>query len=108
MNKFSKPKEVNGLDLAFGGDMKKLLPAIHEIPEDFREEKTEWNRMVEQWFYGGLKSFDSVPKEGVDKGAAIKHMSAILKSFEPKHEHKMSGCAYLLSLWFVEPKYTAK
>lgn len=108
MKKWSKPQEVNGVASAFGGDMKKLLPAMHEIPKEFQDSRTEWNKLVSQWFFGGLKSFDCVPKEGVDKSAAMKHVAAILRSWEPSHEHKEAGCAYLLSLWFVEPKYVAK
>jgi hypothetical protein len=106
MNKFSKPQEVNGLNLAFGGDMKKLLPPMSKIPMEFQESRTEWNRLVSKWFFGGLKSFDCEPKDGIDKQAAMKHVAAILRSWEPKHEHKEAGCAYLLSLWFKEPKYT--
>lgn len=100
------PQDVNGLELTFGGDMKKLLPPMSDIPEEFQNDRTEWNRLVSQWFYRGLKSFDCEPKDGIDKGKALKHISAILRSFEPKHEHKEAGCAYLLSLWFKEPKYT--
>lgn len=29
-----------------------------------------------------------------------RHISACLGSYEPKHEHKIAGVAYLLSLWF--------
>lgn len=108
MKKWNKPQEVNGVNLAFGGDMKKLLPPMHEIPEEFQRLRTDWNELISKWFFRGLKSFDCVPKEGIDRGTALKHIGAILRSWEPSHEHKEAGCAYLLSLWFDEPKYVAK
>lgn len=108
MNKFNKPQVVEGIDLAFGGDMKKLLPPMSEIPEEFQRNKTEWNKLVSTWFFRGLKSFDCVPKSGIDKGVALGHISAIMRSWEPQHEHKEAGCAYLLSLWFEKPIYKAK
>ncbi|MNS38114.1 hypothetical protein D3C86_1309310 [compost metagenome] len=105
MSKFAFPQEVKGLHLAFGGDMSKLLPPMHSIPQDFQNGTTKWNDLVSTWFFRGLKSFDCVPKEGIDKAAALKHISAIMRSWDPKHEHKEAGCAYLLSLWFEKPEY---
>lgn len=104
MNKFM-PVEVTNVELAFGGDINKLLPTYEEIPEEFKSGHNEWCRLVSTWFFRGLKSFDCIPKEDIEKKKAMAHISAILKSFEPKHEHKEAGCAYLLSLWFKEPKY---
>jgi hypothetical protein len=108
MEKEYKPQVINGVDSVFGGDMKKLLPPMNDIPEEFQRARTEWNKLVSQWFFKGLKSFDCEPKEGIDKAAAMKHVGAILRSWEPSHEHKEAGCAYLLSIWFKEPKYTVK
>jgi hypothetical protein len=45
------------------------------------------------------------PREGVDKHKALAAIKAIIGSFAPKHEHKTSGCGYLLSEWFeLAPK----
>ena len=48
----------------------------------------------------GLKEY-AVAVKGVDFKQAHAHISVILGSFEPKHEHKIAGCAYLESMWFV-------
>ena len=59
--------------------------------------------MVSRWFFSGLpKETRFVPKTGIDEAAAKAHLRAILASFEPKHEHKEAGCAYLLSKWFED------
>jgi hypothetical protein len=41
-----------------------------------------------------------VVREGVDAKAAWRHCAALLRSFEPKHEHKEAGVAYLMSQYF--------
>lgn len=98
-------QEVTGLDLVFGGDMKKLLPPMSEIPEEFKKGHSKWNKVVSDWFFYGLKNADWKPKEGIDATKAIRHVSAIMRSFEPQHEHKEAGCAYLLSEFFEDVKY---
>lgn len=96
-----EPQEVRDVDLAFGGDIKVLLPPYEEIPDEFKHGNTEWNRVVAQWFFDGLSGdTEFYAKEGIDSKKALRHIGAILRSFQPKHEHKEAGCAYLLSLWF--------
>ncbi|MDF2652127.1 MAG: hypothetical protein K0Q73_7932 [Paenibacillus sp.] len=100
------PIDVNGLDLAFGGDIKKLLPPWEEIPNDFGiGKRNKWNEVVGTWFFRGLKNAQWKPKEGVDTKMALRHIGAILGSWEPKHEHKEAGCAYLLSKFFEDVTY---
>lgn len=97
------PVEVDDVTMAFPASViGKYLPPIEEIPERFkRHDATDMHRLVSRWFYEGLigsTSFDL--REGVDKRLALRHLAACLGSFEPKHEHKEAGCAYLCALWF--------
>ncbi|MDR6884875.1 hypothetical protein [Bacillus sp. 3255] len=103
--KWSHPVDVNGLSIAFGGDMSKLLPAMSDIPKEFKEGRTKWNDLVGTWFYRGLKNTQFKPKDGIDKNKALRHVKAIMGSWEPKHEHKEAGCAYLLSEFFEDVTY---
>lgn len=100
-------QEVSGVDLAFGGDMKKLLPKWDDIPEEYRNMNgiTKWNKMVSDWFFCGIKDLKLKPKDGIDTHKAMSHIRAIMSSWEPKHEHKEAGCAYLLSQWFDDVQY---
>jgi hypothetical protein len=41
----------------------------------------------------------------VDTNKALAHIQCIMMSFEPKHEHKTAGVAFLLDEWFS--KYEA-
>jgi hypothetical protein len=95
-----KPKIVTNLDVTFG-EIKSLLPEWDQIPKEFKDGYTRWNRIVSRWFFIGLpKETEFIPKEGINTKEALRHIVSILRSFDPKHEHKEAGCAYLLSLWF--------
>lgn len=98
-------QEVTGLDLVFGGDMKKLLPAMTEIPQEFQQGHTKWNKVVSDWFFYGLKNIQWKPRGGVDEDMALRHVKAVMGSWEPQHEHKEAGCAYLLSEFFDDVTY---
>lgn len=80
-----------------------LLPKWEDIPEPFRRKINEakpYCDFMSQWFFNGADSRCLVAREGVDEAKAARHIAACLCSFAPKHEHKISGCAYLLSQWF--------
>jgi len=102
---FAKPKEVTGAEIAFGGNMRELLPPYNELPENFRRMRGYWADLTTKAFFEGLSKKDiPEPKDGIDKGMALAHIKACLVSFEPKHEHKTAGVAYLFSLWFKMPE----
>lgn len=100
-----KPIKVHDAEIAFGGKMQSLLPAMADIPEEFRKGNSKWNQVVSDWMFSGIKDCQWKPKEGIDPNEAIRHIKAIMVSFEPKHEHKEAGCAYLLSQFFDDLKY---
>lgn len=103
MKDFSKPQAVTGLDVTFGGKMQDLLPPYDSIPKEFKGNHP-WCTWQREWFYNGLKNGFPKPKEGIDVGQAMAHLKAIQCSFDPSHEHKEAGVAYLASLWFKEEK----
>lgn len=105
-DKWAKPQQVDDVTLVFPANVVgTLLPEWSEIPEAFREgddpEVAPWEELQRLWFFAGVgvdaKFYLS---EGVDGNEAIRHLSAIQRSFEPKHEHKVAGVAWLASLWF--------
>lgn len=104
-----KPQKITDVEIAFGGDMKKLLPGMGEIPEEHSSLQSKWCDFISDWFYYGLSDLSLRPRQGIDGQQAIRHIKAIIGSFEPKHEHKIAGCAYLMSLWFEDDfSYTRK
>lgn len=115
---WSKPQAVSMVQRAFPADIVgKKLPHIEEIPEAFRavahigkyrheaatDEARDWCRKVMHGlFFGGFLKPGFVPREGIDAETAFIHLDTCLRSFQPKHEHKEAGCAWLASLWFKD------
>lgn len=104
MSKWNTPQVVTMMDIGFGPKkLSEYLPAWEEIPQEFKDERVEvkkWIKLVDDIFFSGIKNEVLTPKEGIDKSIALRHMSMLLHSFEPSHEHKTAGVAYLMSLWF--------
>lgn len=97
-----KPINLSRADIAFGGKAMQILPPMAKIPSEFRSSQNQWVKWQREWFYSGLKAYP-VPKEGIDLPMAMANLAAVQGSFEPKHEHKEAGVAYLASLWFERP-----
>lgn len=87
----------------------RLMPLYEDIPEEFRDDSSKWCRVVSRWFssefdiHGPRLGLVLHAKEGINYESAIRHCKSILRSFEPKHEEKIAGVAYLASLWFEMP-----
>lgn len=90
--------EVKDVDIAFGNI--DHLPKWEDIPEEFRKGRTTWNKLFAHVFYGQSGEAELEGKDGVDVRKAGRAIRAIMVSFQPKHEHKDAGCAYLMSQWF--------
>ena len=101
MSDFNKPTNVSTLDTAFGTRAMELMPTYKDIPDEFKKQHNPFVKWQQKWFFSGLKKED-IPKakEGIDQNQALRHLAAIQNSFDPPHEHKEAGVAYLASLWF--------
>lgn len=99
------PIPVSDLEIAFPASIEKLMPKYEDIPKEFKRGDTKWNKIMSTWFFSGLKKFDPKPKNGIDVKMAIRHLKAILGSYEPKHEHKEAAVAYLMSKWFEDAEW---
>lgn len=88
---------ITDVDLTFGTT--KLLPKTDNIPNDFRERGDDlpYFQVVNALFSGKpLVSGDVEFKDGFDPEKVVRVVRAHLASWEPKHEHKISGVAYML------------
>ncbi len=106
--KFDFPRAVKQLDLMFGGNMSELLPAMSDIPEEFKSSSNKWAKLQSKWFFEGLTGYVFIVKDGINKDNALRHLQCIQGSWELKHEHKQAGVAYLMSLWFDDIKLKGK
>jgi hypothetical protein len=102
---FSKPKDIITIKDALLGNIHGMLPNYESIPQEFKTYHNVWVKWQQKWFFEGLQDKDiPKPKEGIDLNKALAHLSVVQGSFEPKHEHKEAGVAYLASLWFETPE----
>lgn len=100
-NTFEQPTEIDQITMVFPATVRHLMPVYAEIREEYDRGNKWSNRLFSDWFYCGIKSTDGlVPREGIDKSKALRHIRAVMGSFEPKHEHKEAACAYLFDKWF--------
>ncbi len=97
-----KPVEVTDIETELGGlDMDKLAPQRYEIPDNFvhwgRESRNnKWIKLVDSDFDDDIL----IPKEGIDKVKAIRHLEAVGHSWAIQHERKLESLAVLMSVWF--------
>lgn len=99
---YEKPHEVDQVTLAFPARLGVLLPDYDLLPDNYRSLDAWGCDRAEAWMFGMLKEYGEigVAKPGIDFNLAIRHLTAILHSFEPKHEHKIAGAGYLIEKWF--------
>lgn len=96
-----QPIEVTPVDIAFGGKAMQILPAYRDIPEEFKSSGNKWEKFIQKWFFDGLAVKDyPTARDGINLRQALMNIQACLSCFEPKHEHKIAGAAYLASQWF--------
>ena len=100
-----KPIKVDDVSLVLGGDVTHLMPEYKNIPDEFKRYKGNiFVDFVSNWFFKGISKENLgrlIPKENIDTNMALRHIKAVLGSWSPKHEHKIAGCAYLLSEFFT-------
>lgn len=98
---YEQPHEVGNY---FPANLGELLPPYDEIPKEFRigQFQNPYVKFQNKWFFEGLNEIPAA-KAGIDQQKAIRHLSAIQRSFDPKHEHKVAAVAWLASLWLKEP-----
>ena len=97
-NKWATPRFIDQVEAIFPAKViGHYLPKWDDIPEDFRKRRDEFTSLASEWFFRGLE--DCQFADGIDRPSAVGHLQACLGSFEPKHEHKIAGVAYLMSLW---------
>lgn len=98
------PRLVDDLVLAFPAYVVgTLLPPVEAIPSEFFNTSNPWCQLQRKWFMGGLPTSTQFHlRPGCEGERMMRHITACQRSYEPKHEHKEAGVAYLLSLWCTE------
>lgn len=93
--------EISDVELAFPATALDWMPEWDAIPAEFKDGRTEWNKIALQWFRYGLPAeVEFYPYVGVDPEKAVRAIQATLGSYAPKHQHKEAAVAFMLSEWF--------
>ncbi len=103
MTKIEKPVAVPDIDFAFPAHViGKYLPLWEDIPAEFKKNNDchPYHRLAQDWFFTGLKNLKLECRPGIDQSAALRHLQTIMRSYEPKHEHKIAGVAYLIDIFY--------
>ena len=96
------PKPVGDASYAFPAFVVGVyLPSVDDIPDRFHDRRDPWVELVGHWFFNGVPEDAAFyPKPGIDSKLAFRHVDACMRSYQPKHQHKEAGCAYLLATFF--------
>ena len=87
--------EISGADIAFGGYPADWFKATLEDAEEKGFGSNNCKRSAELFYNGGKVNVkDSLDKKYAAKG--LRTLKAVMGSFEPKHEHKMAVCEYII------------
>jgi hypothetical protein len=101
------PIEVDDISVGMGAvNMEGILPLMESIPDEFKQRTNEWVNRVDDWFFSGIRLGYIEMKAGIDKKKAFRHLQSIMHSWQPEHNHKVAGVAYLMSMWFEAFEYT--
>lgn len=86
---------ITDVELAFSTE--RLLPVWNDIPEEFKRGNL-YTKLASAIFYGSeLPECEIEMKEGFDPSALNRAVRAHLKSFGPKHEHKIAGVGFMVA-----------
>jgi len=95
-----QPMEVTESELTFPTSVERFMPPDLAGLRRDRKVSRSWDKFVGQWFYVGADAKLLIPKPGIDKAVALRHLKYIMHSYEPKHEDKVTAVAYLMGEWF--------
>lgn len=88
---------VKDVDLAFS--TAKIPPALLQeaIDKGFDKDSNPYNKLASSLFFKGgqLNWKKDISMERRELGG--RYLASLMRSFEPKHEHKEAVCAYILS-----------
>jgi hypothetical protein len=99
-----EPQEVSLTDATLPATVRRLMPPDTVARYLARQYSRDWEAVAQSWFLNRLDLNRLIPKPGIDKSKALRHIEVIIDSFEPRYEHKVAAVAILLEEWFTEMK----
>lgn len=105
--RFARPQEVSGLDIAFPVHVDHLIPSRAELSSEISQIPRVFFEIANDLFYRGSSKIPGIVlASGLDSDLVSRHIQSVLGSFEPTFEDKIDGVAYLLHRWFRDNRET--
>lgn len=102
---FEHPHEISEAQRAFPANVVgTLMPPATAIPDTYEDQGLWQGFFTDLFFRGSGTAFENwrlYTRDDVDGEKAWVHLTTILRSYEPKHEHKEAAFAWLASRWFA-------
>jgi len=100
-------REVTDADLAFPAEaIDHFLPPYDYIPEKFKDRMHPYRQLVETMWGGGLpEDSEWDTRDGIDGDKAFRQIRACMGSYQPSHQHKEAGVAYLIDNFFKSVRF---
>jgi len=99
---WSRPKTVPDVQFAFPANIiGTLIPEWDDLPDEFRNRTSGYEELAGHACFNNVEFRSDFLLEGIDIELANRQLNAIIRSFQPKHQHKEAAIAYLLSLWLT-------
>lgn len=96
------PVPVEDVDVAFPAHAMDVMPPMRDIPQKYLRNHP-YHLLLHAWMFTGLdEKVEFHMQPGVDGATAYRHLSVIVGSYQPKHEHKMAAFAFLCAQWFTK------
>ena len=86
---------INDVEVAFSTE--RFLPAWEQIPKGFKTGNA-YTRLAEAIFFGtALPDCEMTLNDGFEAEHLNRAVRAHLRSFSPKHEHKIAGVGWMIA-----------
>lgn len=107
---WKEPYEFTVVERAFPAHVLDHIPPMEMIPDHFKSEHGGKHTAIEVanlWWMGQLITDDDPRPDFHARPTllaeiAFWHIQCVLNSFQPKHEHKMAGVAFLIDRFFTK------
>jgi hypothetical protein len=114
------PPDISDASFAFGNSQ--YLPLFADLPDEYKSGSARGCKIASDLFYNGWSNFNpakyyvnvevelaSPPPDYHYRNECTdvilrfqRCVTAELKSFKPKHEHKIAGVGYLIDKWITQ------
>lgn len=99
------PEQIASItDIEYALGTTKFLPSVDDIPREFKSQYGNVFTKIAESLFSGSKppDVDLTMHDGFDQELVSRCVLAHLRSWAPKHQHKIAGVGFMISLTMCE------